>query len=52
MKKNYERPILTTEPFDAEDVVTASSPVQPTAMLGAGKANWEISDIPVDFDFN
>ena len=26
MKKNYERPVLTTEQFDVEDVITASAP--------------------------
>jgi len=30
MKKTYEKPELRTEPFDAEDVITASSanPIQ------------------------
>ena len=26
MKKTYEKPELRTEPFDVEDVITASSP--------------------------
>ena len=26
MKKSYEKPVLTTEQFDVEDVITASSP--------------------------
>ena len=29
MKKTYEKPVLTTEQFDVEDVITASSPVSP-----------------------
>ena len=26
MKKTYEKPVLATEAFDVEDVITASSP--------------------------
>lgn len=44
MKKTYEKPVLTTEQFDVEDVITASAP---DAQLGTRSANWEIPDIPV-----
>ena len=33
MKKTYEKPELRTEPFDAEDVITASSPAGPVQNL-------------------
>ena len=49
MKKAYEKPVLTTEPFDAEDVVTASAPAP---QLGAANAFWEVPDIPSDITFN
>ena len=29
MKKTYEKPVLTTEQFDVEDVITASAPDSP-----------------------
>lgn len=43
MKKTYEKPVLTTEQFDVEDVITASAP--DVAQLGTRSANWEIPDI-------
>lgn len=49
MKKTYEKPVLTTEPFDAQDVVTASSPE--AAGLGGRNANWEIIT-PPDIQFH
>ena len=29
MKKYYEKPVLTTEQFDVDDVITASAPDSP-----------------------
>ena len=49
MKKTYEKPVLTTERFDVDDVITASAP-DPSNR----SANWEI-DIPIqpgDIQFN
>ena len=43
MKKTYEKPVLTTEEFDVEDVVTASVPG--TVGLSGRNGNW---DIPFD----
>ena len=51
MKKTYEKPVLAMEPFDAEDVITASAP-EAAAGLGGRNANWEIPVIAVGFDFN
>ena len=49
MKKNYEKPVLTTEQFDVDDVITASSPaVEPHRELEPAGLNWEITG----FDFN
>ena len=49
MKKTYEKPVLTTEQFDAQDVVTASSPA--ATGLDGRNANWEINT-PPDIQFN
>lgn len=44
MKKNYEKPVLTTEQFDVDDVITASSPaVEPHRELDPAGLNWEIT---------
>ncbi len=45
MKKTYEKPVLTTEQFDVDDVITASAP---DAQLGMSNSNnhWEVLDIP------
>ena len=46
MKKNYEKPVLTTEQFDVEDVITASSSASTgSGTVGEGNGNWEL-DIP------
>ena len=44
MKKNYEKPVLTTEPFDVEDVITVSDAAGPeqTNGLEHGRGIWEI----------
>lgn len=44
MKKIYEKPVLTTEQIDVDDVITASAPV-PATLTSTG-SNWEISNIP------
>ncbi len=47
MKKTYEKPVLTMEQFDVQDVVTASAPAGSAGgTLGAGSPNWEITGIP------
>ena len=54
MKKTYEKPVLVTEQFDVDDVITASSPavvVDPT--LGSTHNNFSVDNIPVgDIQFN
>ena len=35
MKKTYEKPVLATEPFDVQDVITASSPAGDTRLADA-----------------
>ena len=54
MKKTYERPVLMTEQFDVDDVITASSPavvVDPT--LGSTHNNFPVDNIPLgDIQFN
>ena len=50
MKKIYEKPVLTTEQFDVDDVITASSPAvepQHSAEPDPASLNWE-----VPFDLN
>ena len=46
MKKTYEKPVLTTEQFDVQDVITTSS--LPTVNTnGTGTPNtWEGPHIP------
>ena len=53
MKKNYEKPVLTTEQFDVDDVITASSPGQMTG-LGSTHNNFPVDNIPLgdDVQFN
>ena len=48
MKKTYERPVLMTEPFDAEDVITLSEPViADEPHLGTTHNNFPVDDIPL-----
>ena len=43
MKKTYEKPVLTTEQFDVDDVITASSPaVEPNRELDPAGTNWHV----------
>ena len=52
MKKTYEKPVLTTEQFDVDDVITASAPGQVTG-LGSAHNNFPVDNIPVgDIQFN
>ncbi len=48
MKKTYEKPVLTTEQFDMEDVITASSPLATvnTNSTGAPFTTWEVPNLP------
>jgi hypothetical protein len=40
MKKTYEKPVLTTEQFDVDDVITASAPdTQQPDTVGN---NWQV----------
>ena len=50
MKKTYEKPVLTTEQFDVEDVITASAPAADG--LSGRNANWEIPFDPSVVHFN
>jgi hypothetical protein len=52
MKKAYERPVLTAEQFDTDDVITVSASVVVEHALGTAHNNFPIDHIPVDFDFN
>ena len=47
MKKTYETPVLTTEQFDVEDVITASSPNGTLDTVGGGIGGNETSMIPI-----
>ena len=50
MKKTYERPVLTTEQFDKDDVITVSSPGGgQSAGLGTTTTGWQV-DTPVPPD--
>ena len=52
MKKTYEKPVLMTEQFDVEDVITASAPGQVTG-LGTTHNNFPVNNIPLgDIQFN
>ena len=46
MKKTYEKPVLTTEQFDVEDVITVSEPGQMTG-LGTAHNNFPVDQIPL-----
>ena len=51
MKKNYEKPVLTTEQFDVDDVITASAPaVEPNRELDPASTNWEIPGLGLDMN--
>ena len=51
MKKTYEKPVLATEQFDVEDVITASSPaVEPTQKLDEANTNWEVPGLGIDWN--
>ena len=52
MTKTYERPVLQTKQFDAEDVITTSA-VEPAAgTLGTTGANWEVTNMPISSEVN
>lgn len=43
MKKTYEKPVLTTEQFDVDDVITASSPAeQPQGQPDTVGNTWQV----------
>ena len=51
MKKTYEKPVLTTEQFDVDDVITASSGSNQNSIdtVGSGSGNYENSvNLPFD----
>ena len=51
MKKTYEKPVLTTEQFDVDDVITASSPaVEPTRELDSTGTNWQVPGLTFDWN--
>lgn len=45
MKKTYEKPVLMTEQFDVEDVITTST-------LDPAHNNFPVDDIPMDITIN
>ena len=45
MKKTYEKPELRTEPFDAEDVITASSANNPSFLQTVGNLMENMVDM-------
>ena len=47
MKKNYETPVLTTEQFDTDDVITASAPNAANG-IGTDGSVWEVGVTPED----
>ena len=51
MKKTYEKPVLTTEQFDVDDIITASSPaVEPNRELDSAGTNWEVPELGLDLN--
>ena len=51
MKKTYEKPVLTTEQFDVDDVITASSPaVEPNRELDPAGTNWQVPGLGLDWN--
>ena len=46
MKKKYQKPVLTTEQFDAQNVITVSEPGQITG-LGTTHNNFPVDNIPL-----
>ena len=51
MKKTYEKPVLTTEQFDVDDVITASAPaVEPNPELGTASTNWQVPGLGLDWN--
>ena len=53
MKKTYEKPVLVTEQFDVEDVITASAPDVPNKHLGATHDYFPVNNIPLgDIQFH
>ena len=45
MKKTYEKPVLMTEQFDVEDVITTST-------LDGTHNSFPVDDIPMDITIN
>ena len=46
MKKTYEKPVLKTEQFDAQDIITASSLDTVDTNSTGTPATWETPQIP------
>ena len=50
MKKTYEKPVLTTEQFDVEDVITASAPaVESNRKVNPVGENWQVPGLILDW---
>ena len=50
MKKTYETPVLTTEQFDVDDVITASAPGAGTSRtVDSVGETWQIPGLTVDW---
>ena len=47
MKKMYDKPVLTAELFDVDDVITVSSPSEQTERLDNGSHVWESAPLPL-----
>lgn len=53
MKKTYTRPVLVTNPFNADDGITVSAPVIEQPALGSTHNSFPVDNIPLgDITFN
>ena len=55
MKKTYNKPVLTTEQFDVQDIITVSSPGPADTLdtvntnSAGSRSTWEVTNLPFGF---